>query len=716
MPNFFKYSILIFSLFIFSKNIKATHIVGGDFKIDMVNNIGSGAYYNIQLRLYRDDVNGAVTLPSSVTVGVYQVGTNTQVTTKTIYLISSGLVPLGDPCYTPNPGQVRIEEGVYQNLSGSTVLLTNYSPGYYIQYETCCRNSLVNNLQTPTSLGISIFAKIPDPAIGQNSTPDFGAYPNDAYFCVNNIKQFTWPVTDPDGDSLVFSLVAPLDESGQSSFLSDSGPATGAYPTYPNCPFSFGYSASNMIGGTPNMTINSITGEITASPAIQGFFAYAVRVEEYRNGIKLGEVRRDAQYASLPCQVATSPEVTVNNDPGASNIIQIDAYVDDQICFDVEVSVLDPNDSIYLQISSSNFDLVNTYVSPTQSGSVMQYLNWQNVSGQTFSFSPPQLQASGYLGGKGKIGMRYCWEAPCSSLNEVLDLTLSSYTVSCAGILTVDKDLQVNVVNDPEPISLDVPSSISLTLDSVTCLDLYALDNKYISNPAYDDTLFLEPTSSSGFDFAGTYQVPDLHPNGSYFYEDFTYTDSLGVVQVVDSLFMDNFYHTNNISAAIGEVGLRFCWTVDCDYVFQQEFDLDFMAYSTVCASDTTFKTAHVEIDPPIANPQPIPNTFSPNGDNVNDYFQLTPFDINNPSNKYNDPCFDQMKVSIYNRWGQKVFESEDPNFKWDGTKNGEGNTSCKPGSYIVIINGTFGSTYDLSTGVRIPNPVKDEYFIQLFR
>ena len=219
MYNFFKYSILTFCLFIFSNNINATHIVGGDFKIDMVSNIGSGAYYDIQLRLYRDDVNGAVTLPSSVTVGIYYVGTNAQVTTKTIYLMSSGLVPLGDPCYTPNPGQVRIEEGVYQNLAGSTVLLPNNSSGYYIQYETCCRNNLVNNLQLPTSLGISIFAKIPDPAIGQNSTPDFGAYPNDAYFCVNNIKQFTWPVTDPDGDSLVFSLVTPLDESGQSSFL-----------------------------------------------------------------------------------------------------------------------------------------------------------------------------------------------------------------------------------------------------------------------------------------------------------------------------------------------------------------------------------------------------------------------------------------------------------------------------------------------------------------
>ena len=115
------------------------------------------------------------------------------------------------------------------------------------------------------------------------------------------------------------------------------------------------------------------------------------------------------------------------------------------------------------------------------------------------------------------------------------------------------------------------------------------------------------------------------------------------------------------------------------------------MAYSTVCASDTTFKTAHVEIDPPIANPQPIPNTFSPNGDEVNDYFQLTPFDINDPSTKYDDPCFDEMVVTIFNRWGQKVFESTDPGFKWDGTKDGNGSSMCKPGSYMVIIKGTFG-------------------------
>ena len=141
---------------------------------------------------------------------------------------------------------------------------------------------------------------IPNPGLGQNSSPDFGNYPLDAYFCVNNIKNFTWPVTDPDGDQLVYSLVAPMDE-GPGFGTGNSSPGSGAYPFYPSCNFGAGYSLSNIIGGTPQMSIDANTGEITASPSIQGFFAFAVRVEEYRNGVKIGEVRRDAQYASLPC-------------------------------------------------------------------------------------------------------------------------------------------------------------------------------------------------------------------------------------------------------------------------------------------------------------------------------------------------------------------------------------------------------------------------------
>ena len=178
--NIFFFIIVLFSFS--SSKIYATHIVGGDFKVTMISNGTNSSVYDIQLRLYRDDVNGAVNMPASVTIGIYQVGTNNLQTIKTLYL-NNGSGSIGsfrDPCFTPNPAIFRIEEGVYNGLT--PVTLPNFSMGYYLHYETCCRNGLVDNLLNPTSDGISIFAIIPDPGLGQNSTPDFGSYPNDAYF------------------------------------------------------------------------------------------------------------------------------------------------------------------------------------------------------------------------------------------------------------------------------------------------------------------------------------------------------------------------------------------------------------------------------------------------------------------------------------------------------------------------------------------------------
>ena len=44
------------------------------------------------------------------------------------------------------------------------------------------------------------------------------------------------------------------------------------------------------------------------------------------------------------------------------------------------------------------------------------------------------------------------------------------------------------------------------------------------------------------------------------------------------------------------------------------------------------------------------PNAFSPDGDGVNDYFQIY------------GQGFTDYEIEIYNRWGQNIFESYDPN------------------------------------------------------
>ena len=58
-----------------------------------------------------------------------------------------------------------------------------------------------------------------------------------------------------------------------------------------------------------------------------------------------------------------------------------------------------------------------------------------------------------------------------------------------------------------------------------------------------------------------------------------------------------------------------------------------------------------------------IPNAFTPNGDGVNDGFRVSGFG-------YSDEDF---SMSIYNRWGEKIFETFDPNQSWKGEVKGNG-------------------------------------------
>lgn len=65
-----------------------------------------------------------------------------------------------------------------------------------------------------------------------------------------------------------------------------------------------------------------------------------------------------------------------------------------------------------------------------------------------------------------------------------------------------------------------------------------------------------------------------------------------------------------------------------------------------------------------------IPNVFTPNGDGSNDFFELN---------------FSYQSVTIFNRWGKKVYESKDNSHNWDGKTTAGADVPA--GTYYYIIH-----------------------------
>ncbi len=77
-----------------------------------------------------------------------------------------------------------------------------------------------------------------------------------------------------------------------------------------------------------------------------------------------------------------------------------------------------------------------------------------------------------------------------------------------------------------------------------------------------------------------------------------------------------------------------------------------------------------------------IPEAFTPNGDNINDYFEILGIEL-----------YEGNKLMVMNRWGKKVYEAENygisstPIF-WDGKSNrGGGNDDLPTGTYFYVLD-----------------------------
>ena len=116
--------------------------------------------------------------------------------------------------------------------------------------------------------------------------------------------------------------------------------------------------------------------------------------------------------------------------------------------------------------------------------------------------------------------------------------------------------------------------------------------------------------------------------------------------------------------------------TFDVQLIVSNSFGTDTLLISNYITVDSCIQQEPIFI---------IPNVFSPNNDGNNDLFFVESFGL------------ETLSMKIYNRWGEKLFESNQLDAAWDGRT--ESGTICSEGTYFYIISITISEKKEVYKG-----------------
>lgn len=220
-----------------------------------------------------------------------------------------------------------------------------------------------------------------------------------------------------------------------------------------------------------------------------------------------------------------------------------------------------------------------------------------------------------------------------------LELGLGNDTIICENI--------------PWQISLDIPTAVSFEWQDGTQGSDYIIDA------------------------AGTYAVAVADVDNCIF------TDSVSVTleEVPDEILYlptDTTICKNNVITirAFSPLATDYLWEGESAYYVQNNpFDTAFIVtypgtYSLTASNRCGGITQFLEVEEEDCGCYPfVPNAFTPNNDGKNDVFQI-----------FSNCEIQDFQMVIFDRWGNRIFETTDVNASWDGTIAGQ---EASPNIYI---------------------------------
>ena len=119
-------------------------------------------------------------------------------------------------------------------------------------------------------------------------------------------------------------------------------------------------------------------------------------------------------------------------------------------------------------------------------------------------------------------------------------------------------------------------------------------------------------------------------------------------------------------------------------------YDVTLVAENGPCVKDTSYE---LYIKPVFS--LYLPNSFTPNGDKLNDYFPWDPCCVKGEN-------FSDFEIFIYNKWGNLVFYSKDKFNTWDGSVDNKTEIYTGNYSYIIKIIDDIGESHTITGNIII--------------
>ncbi|WP_162426184.1 gliding motility-associated C-terminal domain-containing protein [Pontibacter pudoricolor] len=719
--------LLLLVVLLCSVSSKATHIVGGEFALGHL----SGNSYLLTLNLYFDDINGDPgALDPTITVNVFEKGTNKWIMARTLPFRSRTAVPYTNIECTI--GELRTSKIVYSETLNLDPSKFSHAPGYYVTWERCCRNQTIDNIIAPYDAAQTFYMEFP--AVSQkgvtfrNSSPTLFP-PLSDYACVNELFYFDFSGSDKDGDSLAYDMITPLNgytTPGMPYYgirgYENVKPGTAPYPEIKWGP---GFSGASQINGNPPINIDNRTGRLTMRPSRTGLYVFGIRVQEFRNKIKIGEVRRDFQVLVLDCPTNKTPNI-VARDRGKKNFYKeteiLELTPNSNRCVDIYFTDPDLSEFVTIKAVPVNFTASNFTLSGTLQGIV-------NRSGTQDSL-------------KATLCFADCFDTP----NKIyqLDLVVQDDGCSLPRQDTVRVSFRMQVVNN-------VPTIATTPNERIIILDRgQAFEMDVFGNDIDLDGLTLSAAgegfdmNAAGMQFNSTGGEGTAKGKFSWLVEcnneeqsvrrvTFTLKEDACAASPDQKLTIEFRIKAPNNAPTLTSDKAPILYELDLNQSFEanlfgDDIDLDpltltavgegfnlsdlgmtfsarqgngeargvFNLTSTCRMAEMGTLRVNFILNEETCNPAPEPvltmefkvrvpqlqsfipaNIFTPNGDGLNDFFEIPDM----PS----DFCNARFaSIKVFNRWGKEVYYSNQDTFKWDGK-------DVNDGVYFYLID--FGST-----------------------